>query len=193
MAIRREILLIAALLILIAILINLVGFFSVNVEEVDASKFVLEDLQSRYPSADISIMTITTMYNAQGGKYFEVKAKVTQDAQTPCPKRSHIFYNYPDQNFVPQTPEIITSNCQVCASGPCTIAFEEEAIIASHTMSGTSAVHAYVTTNKDAVPDVKKSGNIWKVTWDSNGSASYYIVDLYRNGTIKDVSVIDKV
>ena len=110
MAIRREILLIVLLLLVIALLVKLVEFFQVNVVEADASNFVLEDLQTRYPAADIQIMTITPMYNERGGRYFELKAKVTEDAESPCPRRSHLFYNYPVQNFVPQQPEIITSN-----------------------------------------------------------------------------------
>ena len=102
MAIKRELLLIVALLLVIAVLVKLVEFFQVNVVEGDASKFVLEDLRNKYPTADIAIMTITSKTNDNNQRYFEVKARVTQDPDTPCPERSHIFYNYPAQNFVPQ-------------------------------------------------------------------------------------------
>ncbi|NYZ73640.1 hypothetical protein H0O00_00700, partial [Candidatus Micrarchaeota archaeon] len=137
MAVTREILLIVLLLIVIAVLVKLIEFFQINVIESDASNFVREDLHAKYPMADISVMTIVPKYNENGGKYFEVKARVTEDAETPCPERMHIFYNYPEQNFVPQTPEVITHNCAVCMEGICTIAFPEEAIIASHTLQGT--------------------------------------------------------
>ena len=89
-------------------------------------------------------MSIKKMVNEHGQKYFEVKAKVTENPETKCPGRKHIFYNYPAQNFVPQPPEVITSNCAVCVQGICTIAFPEEAVIASHTFAGTEAVQDYL-------------------------------------------------
>ena len=69
MEIRREVLLIALLLLIILALVKLVEFFQINVVEADASKFVSEDLRTKYPSADIEIMTITTKYNLEGVKY----------------------------------------------------------------------------------------------------------------------------
>jgi len=193
MAIRREILLIVLLLLVIALLVKLVEFFQVNVVEADASKFVLEDLRTRYPAADIEIMTITPKYNERGGRYFEVKAKVTEDAESPCPRRLHLFYNYPVQNFVPQQPEIITNNCAVCTEGICTIAFAEEAIIASHTFSGTEKVHSYITANRNAVPFVEGAPDSWTVRWNSDTADSYYIVKIHRTGTIVMVKQLERV
>ncbi len=192
MAIRREMLLIILLLLVIAVLVKLIEFVQINVVEADASEFVLEDLRNKYPAADIEIMTITQKYNEMGDRYFEVKARVTESAESPCPKRSHIFYNYPAQNFVPQPPEIITSNCMVCTEGICTIAFPEEAIIASHMLSGTDEVHSYVSANRNAVPSVNENPDSWTVTWDSDTSDSYYIVKIHRNGTILDITQLEK-
>jgi hypothetical protein len=193
MAIRREILLIALLLLAIALLVKLVEFFQTNVVEGDASNFVLEDLQSKYPDADIAIMTITTKYNEKGARYFEVKAKVTQEPGSPCPRRSHIYYNYPVQNFVPQQPEVITNRCAVCTEGICTIAFQEEAIIASHTFPGTEDVHSYITRNRNAASYVAETTDSWTVTWDSEGTNSYYIIQVHRNGTVLMVKQLVKV
>jgi len=193
MAIRREILLIILLLVVIALLVKLIEFFQVNVVEADASNFVLEDLRTNYPAADIAIMTITPKYNERGARYFEVKARVTEDAETPCPRRSHIFYNYPVQNFVPQTPEVITTNCAVCTEGICTIAFPEEAIIASHTFPGTEKVHSYLTSKPDAVPNVKENEDSWTVVWRSDASITYYIVKVHRDGTIMLVTELEKI
>jgi hypothetical protein len=192
MAIRRELLLILILILVIAVLVKLVEFFQVNVEEADASKFVLEDLKSKYPGADISIMTITPKTNEQGGKYFEVKARVTQFADSPCPERSHIFYNYPAQNFVPAPTEAITRNCKVCTEGICTIAFPEEAVIASHTFPGTEKIQQFLAVNQDALPSVSEQADSWVVTWDSQGIGQFYLVEIHRDGRVLEIKMIAK-
>jgi hypothetical protein len=193
MAIRREILLIVILLVIIAVLVKLAEFVvKLNVEETDASKFVLEDLRTKYPAADIAVMSMTSKYNDLGGKYFEVKARVTQNADGPCPDRSHIFYNYPVQNFVPQPKEVITANCAVCTEGICNIAFAEEAVIASHTLGGTDAVRYYLVANQNAVPAVTEKSDTWLVKWDSATSAASYLAEIHRNGTVVSVREIAK-
>ncbi|MBU0527058.1 hypothetical protein KKE92_01130 [Candidatus Micrarchaeota archaeon] len=192
MGIRRELLLIVILIVIVAVLAMAVRFFNVNVVEADASNFVMEDLQSKYPYADIGIMAISSQYNEAGGKYFEVKAKVTAAPETKCPERSHIYYNYPAQNFVPQPPEVITKNCVVCSKGICNIAFPEEAIIASHTFEGTENVRSYLQANQNAIPYVNENNNSWEVVWNSQTADSYYAVTLHRNGTILGLGSISK-
>lgn len=194
MAIRRELLLIIALILVIATLIKLIEFFQVNVVEADASKFVLEDLGSTYPGADTSIMTIVPKTNSNGARYFEVKARVTENPDSPCPERSHIFYNYPSQNFIPQPAEVITSGCTVCDEGLCTIAFPEEAIIASHTFPGASAVQSYLANNEGVVPTVAEilETESWLVKWNSNSASSYITVNIHRNGTILGMDEVQK-
>lgn len=184
MAVRRELLLILVLLAIITALVMVMQFFQIDIEEADASNFVLEDLRTKYPVADIAVMTITPMQNELGGRYFEVKARVTEHAETPCPVRSHIFYNYPAQNFVAQPPEVITKNCVVCTQGICTIAFPEEAIIASHTFPGTEDIQDYLQENQNAVPKVRENAESWHVTWYSETAEGYYIAEIHRNGTI---------
>ncbi len=192
MAIRREVVLIIILLVIIAALAMVVQFFKMDIEEADASNFVTEDLMSKYPDADIEIMTITEMYNDMGQKYFEVKAKVTESPDTPCPKRSHIYYNYPAQNFVPQPPDVITKNCVVCTEGICTIAFPEEAIIASHTFQGTEDVAVYLQDYQNALPVAIENEESWKVVWDSQTADSYYVVQMHRDGTDVEVESFKK-
>jgi hypothetical protein len=196
MAIRRELLLILALILVIAVLVKLIEFFQVNVVEADASKFVLEDLRSKYPQVDpakdIEIMTIIQKTNQNGQRYFEVKARVTEGAGTPCPERSHIFYNYPAQNFVPQLPEVITSGCRVCTEGICTIAFPEEAVIASHTFNGTGEVSGYLRLFPDAVPSVMEQEDAWKVAWSSPSAEYSYEMVLRRDGNVTGVKLLQK-
>jgi hypothetical protein len=188
MAIPRGLILIILLLLAIAFVVKLLEIFHVSFgENADASKFVMEDLHSKYPSADIAIMSITPKTSDAGTHYLEVKARVTQNAQGPCPERSHIFYNYPVQNFVPQQPEIITSSCHVCTEGLCNLAFPEEAIIASHTLKGTEAVQAYINAEPGALPSVKENVDSWLVRWASPASPYYFTVEIHSDGTILGV------
>ncbi len=175
--------LIIILLVIIAALAMVIQFFKMDVEEADASNFVTEDLMAKYPGSDIEIMTITERYNDIGQKYFEVKAKVTQSPDTPCPKRSHIYYNYPAQNFVPQPPDVITKNCAVCTEGICTIAFPEEAIIASHTFDGTEEVAIYLQDYQNALPEAVEDEESWRVVWNSQTADLFYVVQMHRDGT----------
>ncbi len=192
MATRRELIILLSLVILIVLLVKLVEFFKVNVVEADASKFVIEDLYSTYPDSDIEIMTVKEKYNNAGEKYFEVKAKVTEDYNTPCPTRMHIYYNYPVQNFVPQPTEYITHNCEVCTEGTCTIAFPEEAVIASHTFEGTDEVDSFIDAHDAAFATVSEEEDKWVVDWDSPVSTSYYSVLLGKDGTIESVEKVEK-
>ena len=189
MAVGRELMLILALVLVIAVLVKVIEFFQVDVVEADASKFVLQDLRSRYSDAEIGIMTITPKTNAAGDRYFEVKARVTEYADTPCPERSHIFYNYPAQNFIAQPADVITDGCEVCTEGICTIAFAEEALIASHTFAGTEIVHAFIEANEDAIPGVFEREESWTVKWDSGSADTYLVVEVHRDGTILSVEM----
>jgi hypothetical protein len=192
MDIRREIVSIVVLLILIALLVKAIEFFKMDVVEADAREFVLEELHTKYPTADVEIMAVTAQYNDEGERYFEVKTRVTEDPFGPCPQRSHIFYNYPVQNFVPQLPEVITSGCAVCTDGICTIAFSEEAVIASHTFDGTEAVHSFIESYPDATPLVSENPESWLVTWGSSNADYQYEVEVHRDGSILEVVRADK-
>ena len=186
MASWRQVLVVLAVILVIAVGLKIIELYSpANMVEKDATRFVIEDLRANHPDADIAIMNITPKYNPEGKRYFEVKARVTDDALSPCPKRSHIYYNYPVQNFIPQPPEIITSaKCRVCTAGICTIAFPEEAIIASYTFNATEDVRSYVEANPSAVPTATEtSDNSWVVKWDASGAPTYYVVKVRRDGS----------
>jgi len=188
---KRELLLIFVLLITIAVLARAVDFFSVSVEQADAAAFVLEDLSVKYPGASIAILETRELINPDGNKYYEVKAKATEGLDTPCPRRIHIYYNYPVQNFVPQPAEVITQNCRVCTEGTCILTFPEEAIIASHTFQGTKDVSLFLV-QAGATPSAEDKGNLWQVDWDSEKSTFYYQVDISKNGTILNISKVEK-
>lgn len=184
---KRELQLILVLLFLIIVLVKVAELFKSEVVEADASKFVTEDLRAKYPDADISVMSIKQMHNGAGTAYFEVKAKVTLEPNGPCPERMHIYYNYPEQNFVSQPNEYITSNCAVCTEGICILAFPEEAIIASHTFEGTGDVAAYLERYPSAYPVISEKPDSWVVLWDTPLALEYYTVEIGKDGTLVSI------
>ncbi|MFA6214774.1 MAG: hypothetical protein WC717_05885 [Candidatus Micrarchaeia archaeon] len=158
--------------------------------EQDAKSFFLEDLQEKYPGADVrEIVEILPATASDGSPYYQLKARVTNGMSTPCPERMHVFYDYPPKNFVAQPPEYITRGCKVCLDSPsCILAFPEEAIIASHTYDGTDEVAAFVRGHSDAAASVsfleshEGQAGVWKVGWASaSNPGSSYVVYLSKS------------
>ncbi|MCX6777324.1 MAG: hypothetical protein NT157_00380 [Candidatus Micrarchaeota archaeon] len=165
----------AVILVLFVVALVLAVYVATNrgtpEKEENAVAFVLEDLQNKYPDADIRDVLDSKL--ADG--VWQIKARVVYDAYSPCPRRKHISYRYPAFNFVTPPPEDITNNCIVCSGMPtCRIAFREEALIASHTMSGSEKVTVFLTSHPDARGDAtfypfldREWGfeNVWDVVW----------------------------
>lgn len=190
---KKDILLLIAIVVIIISAVKIAEFFKTTVVEGDATKFVIEDLHSKYPNSDIEIISVYSLVNENNDRYFEIKAKVTKNQNKPCPERVHIFYNYPIQNFVPRQPEVITSNCKVCTEDICVLAFPEEALIASHTFEGTKVVSIYLNSNPDAYGSArKKEDGGWEVKWDSPSASYYYLVNILKNNTVASINKIDK-
>jgi hypothetical protein len=192
MRISGEVRLIIALLLIIGVLAMAIQFFKIDADESSASSFVIEDLREKYPEADIEIMSIKSKVNNEGREYFELKAKVTRNPATACPERIHIHYNYPSQNFVPAPNEYITRNCRVCTEGICTLAFPEEAIIASHTFEGTEEVDNYLSRYPSAEAVYAENHDSWMVSWNSPLSMNSYEVIISKEGEVLSVSKIEK-
>lgn len=152
--------------------------------EQDAQKYFLEDLAEKYPNADVrEVIEILPLTDPDGSPYYQLKARVTSGISTPCPERVHVYYDYPPKNFVSQPPEYITKGCKVCLNvDVCTLAFPEEAIIASHTYPGAGEVTQYVRENSDAKADVSfdSASGIWTVKWSSAANPISYAVTLSK-------------
>lgn len=161
----------------------------------DAKKFFLEDLAQKYPDADVrEIIESSLLVGNDSQQYYYLKAKVVRNAFTPCPERIHIYYNYPPQNFVAQPPEYITRGCRVCINEPvCLLAFEEDAVIASHTYGGAGEVSEYLGDYPDAVPSVRSGSGVWEVQWDSQSAPYSYKIVLSKSGNrVESVERIEK-
>ncbi|MEM4272169.1 MAG: hypothetical protein QXH30_01135 [Candidatus Bilamarchaeaceae archaeon] len=182
---------IIAVVLISLVIIGGMKFYEGKQLDAGATSYVLEDLRAKHPNADsIKIMDWETKTNEKGEEYLRIRASISEGASTPCPVRIHYYYYYPVQNFVTEPPEYITSGCTVCEGEGCAIAFEEEAIIASHTNYGTSSVHKYVTAYKDAVATVYRDESGWKVDWKSPSSKYGYLVEVDNNGRILSVNTI---
>lgn len=182
---------IIAVIIISLVIIAGMKFYESKKLDSGATSYVLEDLQSKHPEADsIQIMDWETRTNQQGEEYLRIRASVSEGTATPCPVRIHYYYYYPVQNFVTEPPEYITSGCTVCEGEGCAIAFEEEAVIASHTNPGAENVNKYVVSYKDAVPTVYRDDTGWKVGWKSPSSKYGYMVEVDTNGRILSVNTI---
>jgi len=180
-----------ALLIIVALAFAFIIFSkpAYPMSEADAKKFFLEDLKEKYPYADMrEIVEIIPQTTADGTTYYQLKARVTNGMDTPCPERIHVYYDYPPKNFVAQQPEYITRNCKVCINEPiCILVFPEEAIIASHTYNGTEKVAQFIKENSDvhaAAQFMDSYGDyagVWKVRWTSASSSMAYVVVLSKS------------
>lgn len=172
--------------------------------EQDAQKYFLEDLKEKYPGADVREVTEILPLTAQDGTpYYQLKARVTTGLATPCPERVHVYYDYPPKNFVAQPPEYITRGCKVCLNVEvCTLAFPEEAIIASHTYQGAEQVAQFVKVNSDAKAEAQFAesyqsftgesfSGVWVVKWSSeSGGGSYQVILSKAENKVLDVAVL---
>ena len=194
MAVKKELWLIFVLIVIIAVLVSVISFFTVNVEQADAKRFVQEDLKAKYPATETEILSVVEKKDEKGQKYFEIKAKVTRFPNSACPERFHTYYSYPKQNFVAPPDELITADCQVCAdpTKQCVIAFPEEAIIASHKLKGTDEVQRFINDKVSVIPSVMQNANSWIVIWNSELSSFFYEIEISKNGTVVSVKKVDK-
>ena len=192
MAQHRELILILVLAFVVLVLVSISSFFKLDVEESDAKKFVHEDLRTKYPYEDTELLNTVEKRDEQGNAYFEIKVRITKEAQSACPERFHTYYYYPKQNFVNPPDEVITRDCKICIGTEklCVIAFKEEAIIASHTTAGTTAVDVFIKKNADVGATVEETESSWVVIWKSPYVEYGYRVEVARNGTLRNMQEI---
>ncbi len=148
----------------------------------DAANYVKEDMRTKFPSAELIEVLAT---KEEFGSY-KIQGRVSFDMGSPCPQRLHLYYDYPSSNFVTWT-ENITRNCKVCEGLPqCVIAFEEEAVAASHTYTGGEKAQKYINDYSDALAvnellgEFEWSKDVWLVTWDAPSASMKVLVYLSK-------------
>jgi hypothetical protein len=165
-----------------------VGAIKATDIQADAQKFVMEDLNSKFPAADAITIASAKQMEGPGGAYYSIKASVSEALASACPKLTNYYYNYPEQNFVPSPPEYVVAGCRVCKNSPCVIGFREEAIIASHTLPGTAGVADFMRAYPDARPAAENVERVWQVVWSSRSAGYGYRVSVSEGGEIIGIS-----
>jgi hypothetical protein len=165
----RDVVLTIAVFLLIAFVISIMLIFATaqqgnktaRIEQESIENAIIEDASQRFRGADI----IDIAYLTKRDNNEVVVLRVTYNYSSVCPKRQHVYYSYPEGRFIPSYPVEVITTCDLCKNNACTIAYEEEAIIASLNIKGTEAVRDFVITEK-ARPLPRKIGDdIWKVSW----------------------------
>jgi hypothetical protein len=157
----------------------------------EVEKFVLDDLNAKYPNADVK--EIIEMKSSDMNESWQIKARVTFNYSSPCPVRMNVYYDYPRKGFVETPPDYITKNCEVCVGvSTCILGTPEEAIIASHTLSGSSPVQNFINSHLNAKASAKFYSeyldpiekkpykDVWIVKWTSE-TTNYGLIVLISN------------
>lgn len=185
---KKEVLLILLLAVAILALLSFSQHFNQKTEG-DARKFFNEDLARNYPDADSWNIYRITKIGEGPDSYYLLKAWVSYNRTTPCPRLVEVEYYYPPQSFLRREQDIV-NNCRVCPGQPhCVILYAEEAIIVSHTYAGGEQVQAFIDAHPSAKPlatllpswtdaSGSEQANVWQVDWkepDANEGLSVFV------------------
>lgn len=177
---KKEVVLILLLAVAILALLSFSQHFNQK-SEGDARRAFNEDLARNYPDADSSNIYGITKIGEGADSYYLLKAWVSYNRSTPCPRLMEVDYYYPTQSYLRREQDIV-NNCRVCPGQPhCVILYAEEAIIASHTYAGGEKVQAFIDSNSGVKPaatllatwvdaDGNTQNNVWQVDWKAPGS-----------------------
>ncbi len=170
----KDLLVLLALLLIIVFIVlikfeNPPEFFE---EEDNVKNYVLEDLRSKFPTADEINIIWVKKANSQNSTYYYIKASVSQNLHTLCPNLTIFYYVYPKQQFEPKPPEVIVKNCEFCQSPPCIIMFKEQAIIASYKGGGKAKFVRDFIKQNNAIPTdvVELNRSYWEVVWSGKNN-----------------------
>lgn len=195
------------IVVILAVLIIAIALFGCitptppkTLTEAEARTLVSDDLHSKYPTADVREIIETTW----DGQSWQINARVTFNYSSPCPVRMNVLYDYPRKGFVTAPPEYITKDCVVWKEAACVIGTPEEAIIASHTLEGTTKIQSYIDWHTDAAANATfyteyfdtdtgtKDKNVWIVRWLSPTTNYGVFVMVANNGAITKVWEVAK-
>ena len=128
----------------------------------DTEKSIIEDVESKYPNADI----IEIEGVEEFGEYNITNVRVTFNYTSICPVRMRIRYKHPTFGYETGVPTYIVKDCVYRCEGKCVITGEEEAIVASHTLPGTDVVKDFIGdgSNVTARAVFNESAGVWTVT-----------------------------
>ena len=132
-----------------------------EVQNIELDKTIIEDAKSKHPSADI--IEIESVDLMDGINVTSVR--VSYYTNSICPERYRLRYRYPDFGYETGVPIEIVKNCEYKYTPDSIITYEEQAIVAAHTLQGTDEVKGFVGNGNDITVKTNyySTTGIWEV------------------------------
>ncbi len=136
-----------------------------EVEQLDPEKTIIEDAKSKHPTADI--IEIESVDVMDGTNVTSVRVSYYMD--TICPERYRLRYRYPEFGYETGVPIEIVKNCEYKYTPDSVITFEEQAIVAAHTLRGTDEVKEFVGNGDNIKVETNYYGStgVWEVLFNN--------------------------
>lgn len=136
-----------------------------EVEQIEHDKTIIEDAKNRHPTADIiEIESVDLMDNIN-----VTSVRVSYYIDTICPERYRLRYKYPAFGYETGVPIVIVKNCEYQYTPDSVITFEEQAIVAAHTLKGTDEVKEFIGDGTNIKVETKfySSTNVWEIIFNN--------------------------
>lgn len=141
-----------AIIVLILIVVFTAGFLifrrttSHQLTPQQAEQFVINDLKSSNPSANISVISITNS-TLKAGSY-NIVLSIVYNATRPCPTLFIEGFDYPATGLVPSIDNLYTKNCVIygLSDAPSYVISSPEIAIARSYNQGIGQITSYVST-----------------------------------------------
>ncbi len=134
-------------------------------EEIDPEKTIIEDATNKHPNADI--IEIESLDLMDGINITSVRVSYYVD--TICPERYRLRYKYPEFGYETGIPIEIVKNCEYRYTPDSIITYEEQAIVAAHTLMGSDEVNEFIGAGENIKVKTSFTSNtgVWKVTFEN--------------------------
>lgn len=147
-----------------------------DVEQIELDKTVLEDARSKHPSADIIEIESVDLMNGIN----ITNVRVSYYVNSICPERYRLRYKYPEFGYETGVIIEIVKDCKYTYTPDSIITFEEQAIVAAHTLSGTDEVKEFIGKGENIKVETHydSTSGIWEVTFKNKESLNEMKVTL---------------
>jgi len=136
-----------------------------EIQGIEHDKTIIEDAKSKHPTADI--VEIESVDLMDGINVTSVRVSYYTD--TICPERYRLRYRYPNFGYETGVPIEIVKNCEYKYTPDSVITYEEQAIVAAHTLQGTEQVKAFVGNgdNINVETNYYETTSVWEVIFNN--------------------------
>lgn len=140
-----------------------------DVQNIEHDKTIIEDAKSKHPSADIIEIESVDIMNGIN----VTSVRVSYYTDSICPERYRLRYRFPDFGYETGVPIEVVKNCEYKYTPDSVITYEEQAIVAAHTLQGTEEVKEFI-------------GNGNGITVETNFYSSTGVWEVLFHNTISD-------